>query len=496
MKAMVKLKHLISMVLALVFLFSTFTSASAFKTQGIVTGRLYNELSTNLTAFQEFQDLKLGWIRIEFEEFYGVPAGSTFTSAAVQANKTKFQQVIANAHSKGLKVLGVIANSAIPDIPNFPNTDASIQSFKSAVQWHLDNYNVDAIQIWNEPSANVKFTNTNLARYAKTLIEVYALKPQYPNVKFVGPATANAEAGVWLGQHGYGYDPENSIFNSTIMLNYRAANNGKLPLDVISWHPYGTQGDPNGNFYFGRTFATYYNEIKAYTDVTGRNVIGSYPIWFTEYGWDANLVGEENQRIYTERMIGLIYARPQIEIPFLYGFRDDEDGPGTEDKAFGIRKNSLFGYAKKRVFYPFASHSSIVGLFTQDGVNEWTVDQIIDKYLSSGGRAAYGDAYRHSNAPWYGDKAHYWGPGNNGIIQQFNNGSYGECGILLKVGAANAYLLKGGFYTFYVNNNGPYAYGWPTSDEYYDSATGYVMQKFENGKLRWKSGEAVTWVSN
>lgn len=489
-------RSMIVLVIVFIMTLVSHSTASAFQTQGIVTGRIYEELSTDTTALHEFYDMKLGWIRIEFEEFYGVPSGSDFTSPEVQANKAKFQQVIQNAHSKGLKVLGVISNSAIPDIANFPDTDASIQEYVQAVQWHLDNYDVDAIQIWNEPGAHVKFTNTNLDRYAKTLIEVYDLKPQYSDVIFVGPSTANAEKGAWLGEHGYGYDPENSIFNCTDMLNYRSSHNGALPLDVISWHPYGTGGDPEGNFYYGRTFATYYDEIMAYTDRHGRNVIGNYPIWFTEYGWDSSNVGEENQRIYTEKMIKLIYERSQVEVPFLYVYRDDENVSGTEYKSFGIRKNSDFQYAKKRVFYPFVAHSSIVGLFTDDGVNEWTVDQIIDKYLASGGRDYYGDVYRHPDAPWYGDKAHYWGPDDNGIIQQFNYGIYGECAIMMKLGFSEAYLLKGGFYTYYMANGGPYAFGWPLSDEYYNSSDGYVYQNFEYGKLRWKSGEPVTWMSN
>ena len=137
------------------------------------------------------------------------------------------------------------------------------------------------------------------------------------------------------------------------------------------------------------------------------------------------------------------------------------------------------------------AHSSIVGLFTQDGSNEWTVDQIIDCYLLFG-RPVIGSPWKHPAAPWYGDKAHYWGPENNGVIQQFNYGQLGECGILMKSSIGKAFLLKQGFYTYYINNNGPYAFGWPLSQEY--SSGGYIWQNFENGKLRYKYGEAVAWV--
>ena len=458
--------------------------AQAFSVQGIVTGRIYEELSiSNNQIYQEFYDMQLGWIRIEFEEFYNAPQGSTFNSPEVQANKVKFQNVINNAKAKGLKVLGVIANSAIPEIQGFPDTDSSIQDFVYAVQWHLNNYNVDAIEIWNEPGCNVKFTNDNLHRYAKTLIEVYSqLKPLYPNVIFVGPATANAEKNVWIGNDSSYW--EKSIFNCTLMINYRNNNNGKLPLDVISWHAYGTGGPPDGNFYFGRTFAQYYSEIINYKDRTGRNIIGNYPIWFTEYGWDSYLVGEENQRIYTEKMIKMIYNYAQIQVPFLYTYRDDGNSAGSEGNHRGIRTSADSGSIKKRVYWPFVSHNCLVGLFTNDGVNEWTIDQIIDEYFERGGRIKFGLAWKHPSAPWYGDKAHYWGPNNNGCIQQFNYGEYGECAILMKWEIGRAYTLKGNFYTFYMNNSGPYnlLLGWITSNEYYQD--GYWWQNCENGKMR------------
>jgi len=101
----------------------------AFTTQGIVTGRMYDELgNSSNSTLKEFYDMKLGWIRIEFEEFYGVPSGSNFNSPEVQANKVKFQNVINNAHAKGLKVLGVIAYSAFPVTLDFPNTIIFIKS--------------------------------------------------------------------------------------------------------------------------------------------------------------------------------------------------------------------------------------------------------------------------------------------------------------------------------------------------------------------------------
>jgi len=274
------------------------------------------------------------------------------------------------------------------------------------------------------------------------------------------------------------------------MINYRASNGGNLPMDVVSWHAYGSGGAPDTTaFYFGiADFNTYYENIKAYTDRTGRNVIGNYPIWFTEYGWSSNNVTEENQRIYTEKMINMIYQKPQIQVPFLYNYSDD--GVGGEGNACGIK--TVTG-AMKRVYYPFVAHNSLVGLFTSDGINEWTIDEIINQYYANGARGAFGDAFKSSGAPDYGDKAHYWGPNNNGCIQEFNYGGYGLCAILSKFGTSVAFTVRGAFYNYYVTNGGPYTYGWPTSNEYQSVGTTY--QNFEFGKTM-IVGSTVQWIPN
>lgn len=468
------------------------------RSQGVVTGRIYDQLSQpNAGPFQAFYNWQLGWIRIEFEEFYY--GGNDFNDPQVQAEKDKFQRVIDNAKARGLNVLAVVGLNAMPhkDANNnnilFPYNDDLIARYVSAVNWHLQNYQgIDAIEIWNEPH------KPNLKNYAKMLIQTYqSLKPQYQNVLFVGPATDNAEHGDWLGNDDN--DWENSIFNCTEMLNYRSINNGALPLDIISYHPYGTQGDPTGDFYFGSNFTAYYDTILAYTDRQGRNIIGNYPIWFTEYGWDSNGVGTENQRIYLEKMMGLIYERPQVKVSFWYDFRDDEPGPGSENKACGLKTSLANGNQRKRAFFPFVSHNSLVGLFTPDGQSEWTIDEIVNKYLDSGARNVLGHAYRAENAPWYGDKAHYWGPNNNGIIQQFDGGQLGQCAITranptdASQPAPQAWLIKGAFYQYYIGNNGPYAFGWPTSDEYVTADGTY--QNFERGKMQW-TGADVVWMAN
>lgn len=465
---------------------------AGFATQGIVTGRIYDRLDDDPGILDEFQNMGLGWIRLEFEEFMN-QGQLGYEDPAVLARRDQYRRIIAAAHARGIKVLGVVGFNSMPSNTGFPDTEASIQRYVQALRWHLEQYGVDAVEIWNEPHGTGFAGKLN--RYSRLLIASYQLKPHFPAVLFIGPATANAERGTWLGLHGpYGnqVNYEDSIFNSQAMLDYRAAHEGTLPFDRISWHPYGTGGDPGGDFYYGRPFAEYYDEILDYRDRQGRPIATQVPIWFTEYGWDSNLVGEELQRIYQEKIVAQFFARDRVELPFLYNYADDEPGPTSEGKAFGIRYNRYGAHGPKRVYYSFIAHSNLAGLFTEDGANEWVIDEITAKYMQQG-RDSLGFPYRHPYAPWYGDKAHYWGPDNNGVIQQFNGGAIGECGLLKKNDAAVAYLLKGGFYRYYIDHGGPYELGWPLSDEYWDDAAQAVVQRFELGYLRWRPGEAVSW---
>jgi hypothetical protein len=359
---------------------------------------------------------------------------------------------------------------------------------------------LDAVEIWNEPGQGPagSMWHSRLNRYARMAIMTYSqLKAQFPAVTFVGPTTVNAERGDWLGEHWQQpINHENSIFNCTDMQAYRDQNGGRLPFDVISFHAYG--GRPDGDFYFGRNFHQYFDEIVGYRDRNGRPIIGTLPIWFTEYGWKSTWSSLddhlEDQRVWQERMIGMILQRPQIRVPFWYNYRDDEPphkDPGSENNTYGLRRNSDGGFAPKRVYYAFMAHSNLVGLYTPDGFAEWPIDEIINKYKAAGGRRTVGHPW-NDGGPWYGDKAHSWGPSSNpGIVQNFRGGELGEAAITVQPGRTEAFLIRGGFWQHYRHNGGPYVFGWPLTDEYFDGA--YVVQHFQAGSLRWRSGEAVTW---
>lgn len=518
-------KMLIGMLVLAALCALTAQAACAFATQGIVTGRIYNDMNSNDTAMNDFKNMGVGWIRIEFEEFMNRKTVD-YTDAAVQAEKVKYQNIIAKAHARGISVLGVCGwnsfRTTSGNMSIFPDTDASLDEYRVGVKWHADNYSIDAVEIWNEPTywgSKINFgyygaggadNHPRLARYAQMLINVYSYMKGYkPAIKIVGPATANAESGDWING-AYAGDYANSIFNSATMRSYRNSHSGNTPMDAVSWHPYGTSGPPDsGNFYFGaQDFPTYYTNILAYRDRDNRLVIGSKDIWFTEYGWNSSgtyhnwqtgqdiAIGQENQRIWQEKIIAMIYARSQVKLPFWYDYRDDEAG-GSE--ACGLLLNSGGGYAKKRVYYAFFAHSCLVGLATGDGYSEWPRDQIIDRYLAWGAKDGIGSPFNRNLPPlWYGDKVHYWGPSNNGMIQFFTGGANtcgGECCIGGHFNNPNAFTIKCGFYSMWVQySDGPWRYGWPTSDEFWDGSQ--AVQWFEFGHMTWDSQYGVRWWPN
>lgn len=355
-------RFLLVAIMALLFA----PSLHAIECQGLVTGRIYPDLAANPSAMDDIQSLGAKWIRIEFEEFMDARTAS-YDSPHVKQQMAMYRKIIALAHARGIKVLGIVNYHSFPDTPDFPLTDKSLQAYVDSVKWHLRSYPIDAVEIWNEPGnqGGNPFASEGgtgrLGRYSRMMIMTYEqVKPRYPKVLFVGPATANAERGDWTGMPNNGkYTAEDTVFNCTPMLEYRASHDGELPLDVISWHAYGTDGKPDlPEFYFGGTdFFEYYDEIKAYTDRTGRNVIGDYPIWFTEWGWDTAKVGEDKQREYYGIMLGMFAKRPQIKIPFWYVYRDDEP-PGEGQR--GLRKNSHADFTKKRIYnaYKIEAHQT------------------------------------------------------------------------------------------------------------------------------------------
>ncbi len=353
---------------------------------GLVTGRYYAEIAEKPDAyFDEWTAMGLSWIRLEFEE-YMTPGRSLAGQTA------QYTAIIRAAHQRNIRVLGLVGVSAMADRTDFPFTDDAVERYIEAARRHLETYPVDAIEICNEPLGFLGEEGKRpdcLPRYAQVLIRTYeALKPLFPTVIFAAPVTANAEMGEWLGMDWRTSaipDPELSIFNNRAMLDYRDSHGGRLPLDVISFHPYGTGGDAFGNFYFGRSFGKYLEAILAYTDLRGRPVVGDYPLWFTECGFDSREGGPQRQAALLGQFLRAAERVPQAETLYLYTWQDDEPVPDSEDKCFGLLYNSLEGRRRKPSCDVFAAFASRVGFTGDDPLSPFFA-----VYRALGGPAALG----------------------------------------------------------------------------------------------------------
>lgn len=445
---------------------------------GIVTGRIYNEIANDPDAyFKQLFDMNVPWIRIEFEEYI---VGAKPTS------KETYIKIIDAAHKRGIKVLGIVGINSMLSKTGFPKTSQSVQNYIAQVEKRITEYKVDAVEICNEPLFYYMNNKAeDLHYYGELLIATYkALKPKYPNVLFVAPVTANAEQGEWLGRDWQTQkipNPEASIFNCSAMQKYRDENNGKLPLDVISWHPYGSSNDdPKGNnFYFSRNFDVYFKEIIDYKDLKGRSIVSDYPIWFTEYGWDSKRASEQKQMEFFINMTDCMSKYPQIKLAFWYSWHDDDNVAGTEYKCYGLLRNSDYGYAKKPVFYSFFNANSKVGEATSSHSKA-----IIDCYSANGGRGVMGE-------PAGGVVA-----GSGYAYQVFKDKNNNRSAIIVNGG--KAFALFDVFYSYYFDNSGKFinssieSAGLPVAEIRRDGNSVFLQTakgklSFVEGKLKFES---------
>jgi hypothetical protein len=439
----------------------------------MVTGRIYSEMNGSTFVLDQLYNAWTPYVRIEFEEY-----GASYTSSAV------YDKILADAQARGIKVLGVLTSNSCQDKTNSPWTEAYIAHFYADAKWHMNRYpSVTDWEIWNEPE-NYGFGGGHLDGYGLLLKRVFE-SARYDRAHGVIPAaTKICSAGV-VNQDT---NVMHAIYDSGPVNDFRAVNGGDIPCDMFSYHPYGqglANGDPySTNYSWGNTFEQSFNQFQNYVTVnyqpSVKLVPSSKPIWFTEFGFDSNVVGLENQRIYLEHMVEVMNKYPIIQQAFWYNIHDDS-------QHFGIFDSSL---NRKRAFWAYVAHVNNVGLYTPDGVagNEWPSDEVINEYFAQG-RSVIGAPYKDPSAPSWGIKVHDW---SDGKIQNFNGGATGsESGILVSPRHPGyAYWVHSGFWSTYLGLGGPYsALKFPVSDEY--GYNGGTRQDFEGGYMTWTSAQGV-----
>ncbi len=437
----------------------------------VVTGRIYDAMYSSTAVQDDLRNMGMRWVRIEFEE-HGNPATPDW----------KYDKILADLKSRGIQVLGVLTENSCADKTNPRGSEAYIANYYAAVKWHAQRYpSVTHWEVWNEPE-NYGFRG-NGPGYGLLLKRVF----EWGRADRGNGTIPAATRFLCAGSVNMDLPHLRTIYDSQAVNDFRNANNGNIPCDIFAMHPYGRVGaasnDPWATTFLpeGRSFEQGWQAFENYTTANGRwfLVPKDTAVWFTEWGFDSRVVGTENQRVWTERMIRSMVKYPRIQKAFLYRYNDANDG-------WGVR--TAVGGAKKRVYYPYVSHATLTGLYTPDGTAEWTLDQFIDAHQRNGGRLAVGIPYRDPAAPWYGDKVHNW---SDGKVQNFTGGSYGENALLespRRVGSA--YNVRNGFWQHYKSLGGPHSFlRFPTSDEY--GVSGGARQDFEGGYLLWDSANGT-----
>lgn len=440
----------------------------------VVTGRIYSTMYSNTAVQDDLRNMGTRWIRMEFEEHSSTPT-----------QDYKYAKIISDCQARGISVLGLLTSNSCSDKTNPMWSEAYIANFYTAFKWHVARYpQVTHWEIFNEPE--VYGWAGHLDGYGLLLKRVFEWARQDRGNGTIPAATRIVSAG-HLNQDA---TVLRGVYDSQPVRDFRNANGGDIPCDFFAYHPYGDQRpgwDPDpytGRFNWGRTFEQSWNDFQNL-----RNTANTYyivpqtkPVWFTEWGFDAAHVGQEYQRIYTERMIAVMAKYSRIQKAFYYNYNDDPDGQR------GL-KTAVVNGARKRVYYPYMSHTSLIGLYTPNGVNEWTLDQFIECYLRNGGRNSVGSAWRDPAAPWYGDKVHDW---SDGKVQNYSGGPWGTSSAILESprNVGNAFWVHAGFWDTYKNLGGPYsALKFPTSDEF--GFNGGSRQNFEGGYMTWTAAQGV-----
>jgi hypothetical protein len=288
--------------------------------------------------------LHIGWIRIDFDWSVIQPTNST------SYNWTQYDQVIAAANARGIKVLGLIGytpkwarglgctSEACP-----PANDDAFASFASAVVTRYASKGLHDWEIWNEPDhASFWRPAADPVAYVKLLEAVY------PAIHEADPTSV-----VMTGGLAPGYTSNGSV-SPTDFLSQIYALGAKNYFDAVAMHPYEYPAVPT---YFANWSA--WSEMSL-TSTSLRSIMiangdSSKPIWITEFGaptggpgsvTDASVadfdnssadhVSEALQTLILSQAITLKESYSWAGPLFFYSYKDLGTSSDTSENFFGI----------------------------------------------------------------------------------------------------------------------------------------------------------------
>jgi hypothetical protein len=276
-------------------------------------------------------DSGVRWVRVDIAWSMIQPKPGRYDTAW---GVPKVDRVLAKAHSRGLRVLGMFwstprwANGAAGKrvLPADPADYASALRF-AAARWRAE---VSAWEVWNEPNSAEFLRPPDPAAYVRLL------RAAYPAVK-----AADVDAQVVFGGLRY---------VDTRWITRAYGHGARGAFDVMAVHPYQGRAvlPPEAPPWRNVERLTHTRELIATMAAHGD---AGAPIWFTEFGWSAHPnppgtpvwargVSEQTQADYLRRtlvMVRLVY--PQVKNVFWYTSRDLVTGKTHQDHRGLLRRD-------------------------------------------------------------------------------------------------------------------------------------------------------------
>jgi len=319
--------------------------------------------------------LKPSYIRLDHifdDDYYGVVQGRK-AGGSLQLNWTKLDDVVVDINSTGAKPFlslsympGTIAASKI-DVPNWRDWQDLI---RQTVEHYSAKYDNVYYEVWNEPSLPM------FGSWKMFGSKDYRLLYQY--------AVAGASQAVAVHPYKIGGPAIPEMDDKWISLLFDFAIDKNLRLDFISWHRYNF--DPN-------RFNQDIEEINVLTSEPKYQQFTNIEKIITEWGPNSEKDSVYSSGVAASHMVAVV-RQLLNKANLLFAF-EVKDGPGQENKGWGILTHESVGVKPKPRFFLFewlanfegrrlevlGEGSQITGFAFK---NERTTTLLLTNYLPSG----------------------------------------------------------------------------------------------------------------
>ncbi len=284
---------------------------------------------------QQFAATGTNAIRMNFR----LDSGATTWNATQLA---VYDQVIANAHNAGLKVLGLFSNETVAggqaawnDDPDNDGLNTYVSQYASTAQFLVSRYGstIQKWELWNEPNA---WTNPNFANDPKNAGGTYILPRVYARMlsetyraldsaDLLGAQGAKLMTGGLLahdigGSFSTAMDYMQQVYNQSSVWNGMFTDFGRrYPWDEFGYHFYISQG----SLLQQSQLANYFNAVR--TGQASNNDTANVAV--TEFGWQT--VGSNTQQLQRDNMAtayDYLESRNYVSSTYWYQWTDEPAG--------------------------------------------------------------------------------------------------------------------------------------------------------------------------